>query len=211
MEAGLIRNIYCVGRNYGLHAAELGNSVPDEPMIFTKPTHAAAAVNGGDIVLPGTSGAVHYEVELVLYISATYCPGNTAVEQLVDRVGLGIDFTLRDVQETLKRKGYPWLPAKGFRQSAALTETIPFPGLQQLEQLSFALARNGVEVQRGQASEMIFSLQTIVDYVGTRYGLGAGDVIYTGTPAGVGAVGDGDLFELTLGEQKLGSFRAALK
>ncbi len=108
-----IRNIYCVGRNYGLHAAELGNSVPDEPMIFTKPTHAITQMDGSAIELPAGRGEVHYEAELVLHIGRDYSPGNT-VDELVDRMALGIDFTLRDVQNVVKQKGYPCCRPKGF-------------------------------------------------------------------------------------------------
>lgn len=99
-----IRNIYCVGRNYGLHAAELGNDIPEEPMIFTKPTHALTPMNGSVIELPGDRGEVHYEAELVPHIGRKYEQGLT-VDQLVDRMALGIDFTLRDVQTIIKKRG----------------------------------------------------------------------------------------------------------
>ncbi|KPV59038.1 fumarylacetoacetate hydrolase [Paenibacillus sp. A3] len=204
-----IRNIYCVGRNYGLHAVELGNDIPEEPMIFTKPTHALAAIDGGEIELPGGRGEVHYEAELVLRIGQAYKEGVT-VDELVDQLALGIDFTLRDVQSALKKKGHPWLPAKGFKGSAALTGFRPFPGFEQVKQIEYSLNRNGLEVQRGNLNDMIFDLQVIVDYIAAHYGLGEGDIIYTGTPAGVGAVNDGDRFELFWGEQAFGAFTARI-
>lgn len=203
-----IRNIYCVGRNYGLHAAELGNSVPDEPMIFTKPTHALTRMDGSVIELPAGRGEVHYEAELVLHIGRNYYPGNT-VDELVDRMALGIDFTLRDVQSVIKQKGYPWLPAKGFLRSAAVTPFVPFPGFEEVKRVEFSLVRNGQEAQRGNLNDMIFDLQVIIDYIAQHYGLGEGDLIYTGTPAGVAAVQDGDRFELVWGEETLGSFQAS--
>ncbi|MCZ8518067.1 MULTISPECIES: fumarylacetoacetate hydrolase family protein [Paenibacillus] len=202
-----IRNIYCVGRNYGLHAAELGNDIPEEPMIFTKPTHALTPIDGGEISLPQGRGEVHYEAELVLHVGRAYEPG-IAVDELVDRMALGIDFTLRDVQSVIKKKGHPWLPAKGFLNSAALTAFRPFPGFEQVKQVEYTLQRNGEEVQRGNLNDMIFNLQVIIDYIAEHYGLGAGDIIYTGTPAGVAAVREGDRFELLWGDEQLGAFTA---
>ncbi|TVY06666.1 fumarylacetoacetate hydrolase family protein [Paenibacillus cremeus] len=204
-----IRNIYCVGRNYGLHAAELGNDIPEEPMIFTKPTHALVAINGEDIELPGTRGEVHYEAELVLRIGRGYEPGLT-VDELVDGLALGIDFTLRDVQSVVKKKGHPWLPAKGFLNSAALSDFRPFPGFEQTKQVEYTLEKNGQEVQRGNLNDMIFDFQTVIDYVARHYGLGQGDIIYTGTPAGVAAIQDGDRLELLWGGESFGAFTARL-
>ncbi|SDC20753.1 2-keto-4-pentenoate hydratase/2-oxohepta-3-ene-1,7-dioic acid hydratase (catechol pathway) [Paenibacillus sp. UNCCL117] len=209
MDIRRIRNIYCVGRNYGQHAAELGNSVPEEPMIFLKPTHAAIVMDGTAVELPGDRGALHYEAELVLHIGRDYIPGHT-VDELVDAVSLGIDFTLRDVQNVIKSKGYPWLPAKGFLRSAVITPAFAFPGAQAVSTTPFSLRRNGQQVQRGDASQMIFPLQTLVDYIAAHYGLGAGDLIYTGTPAGVAAVMHDDRFELLWDDQVVGAFTAKL-
>lgn len=203
------RNIYCVGRNYGKHAAELGNAIPDQPMLFTKPTHAVVPADGGTVILPGNRGEVHYETELVLHIGRAYDPG-ISVDALVDRMALGIDFTLREVQETLKKKGYPWLPAKGFLQSAPVGPFRPFEGAEQTAQTDFALRINGKEVQRGNIREMIFDLQTIVDFVAANYGLGEGDLIFTGTPAGVGPVKEGDRMELFWGEEPSGQLTVKL-
>ncbi|MCS7460192.1 fumarylacetoacetate hydrolase family protein [Paenibacillus doosanensis] len=204
-----IRNIYCVGRNYGLHAAELGNEVPEEPMIFTKPTHALVAIQGQPILLPGDRGEVHYETELVVHIAEDYKPG-ASVDQLIDAMALGIDFTLRDVQSVIKKKGQPWLPAKGFLNSAAIAGFRPFPGEEAVKRTEFSLRKNGAEVQRGNVNDMIFNLQTIVDYIARHYGLGKGDIIYTGTPAGVGALQSGDRMELLWGEEVVGTFTAQL-
>ncbi|WP_135554182.1 fumarylacetoacetate hydrolase family protein [Paenibacillus cymbidii] len=209
MTTRAIRNIYCVGRNYREHAAELGNAVPEAPMLFMKPSHAAAAMDGSAITLPAGHGAIHYEAEVVLHVGRDYREGLT-VDELVDRFALGLDMTLREVQDTLKKKGQPWLAAKGFRGSAPLGPFRPFPGAAAIRDTSFALKRNGEEVQRGTTGMMIFDLQTIVDYCAMHYGLGEGDLIFTGTPAGVGAVADGDRFELLWDGEEAGSCRFAL-
>jgi fumarylpyruvate hydrolase len=205
----VIRNIYCVGRNYRLHAAELGNDVPEFPMLFGKPTHALAAANGQELELPGSRGELHYEAELVIRIARPYEPGLT-LEEMVDRIALGIDFTLRDVQSELKKKGHPWLLAKGFRNSAVLTEFRPFPGLAACHATDFSLQKNGEEVQRGNIRDVIFDLMTIIRYTHEHFGVGEGDVIYTGTPAGVGPVADGDRFALLWGDETWGRFTAKL-
>ncbi|MCJ8010352.1 fumarylacetoacetate hydrolase family protein [Paenibacillus sp. KQZ6P-2] len=200
----MIHNVYCVGRNYQLHAAELGNDVPDEPMIFMKPSHAAVELGGQTLVLPQEKGEVHYEGEMVLRVSRSYEPG-VKVDDLVDKMALGIDFTLRDVQTVIKKKGHPWTAAKGFKNSAPISAFIEFPGVAAAGEQNFTVHKNGSEVQRGNIKDMIFSLQEIVDYIGTNYGLGEGDVIFTGTPAGVGPCAAGDMFELRWGDQLLGS------
>lgn len=204
MMDSIIRNVYCVGRNYRAHAEELGNSVPEQPMLFMKPSHAVVPMDGGTLELPGIRGSVHYEAELVLRIGRPYEPG-IGVDELVDRMTLGIDFTLRDVQSKLKDKGQPWLAAKGFRNSAPLGEWIAFPGAAALPQTDFTLLRNGAEAQRGNISRMIFPLQEIVDFCAAHYGLGEGDILFTGTPEGVGRTEDGDRFELRFGGQTLGA------
>jgi fumarylpyruvate hydrolase len=192
-----IRNIYCIGRNYRAHAAELGNAVPEQPMLFGKPTHALIGMDGGDISLPGGRGEIHYEAELVLHVARPYEPG-IKVDELIDQYALGIDFTLRDVQAELKKKGHPWLAAKGFRNSAPITAFQPFPGASAVQATDFTLLKNGEEVQRGNSSQMIFDMQVIVDFTARHFGLGKGDILFTGTPEGVGSVADGDRLELFL-------------
>lgn len=199
-----IRNIFCVGRNYKLHAEELGNQVPTSPMIFDKPTHALVVAHGQEIQLPANQGDIHYEAEFVIHIGKAYHPGIT-VDEIVDQFGLGIDFTLRDVQKKLKDKGHPWLLAKGFRNSAIITELDAFPGEKACQNISFSLRKNGEQVQLGYLSDMIFNLQTIIDFCGEHFGLGQGDVIYTGTPAGVGKVQNGDHLELVWDKKVLGN------
>lgn len=198
-----VRNIYCVGRNYKMHAAELGNAVPTEPMFFMKPTHALTQMDGRKISLPSNKGAIHFEAELVIHIGKEYYKG-IQIEELVDQVSLGIDFTLRDLQSKLKAEGLPWLAAKGFRNSALIGAFIPFETLAPINELEFSLFKNGEEKQHGKVSDMIFSLQEIVDYCAEHFELGVGDLIYTGTPAGVGAVEQGDHLLLKMGNQSIG-------
>jgi fumarylpyruvate hydrolase len=198
-----IKNIYCVGRNYALHAKELNNEVPTSPFLFSKPTHALATAAGQDIVLPGDRGTVHFETELVIRIKRPYEKG-IKVDDLVDGMALGIDFTLRDVQSELKKKGHPWLLAKGFPNSAVLTQFIDFKGVDELKKVDFILRKNGQQVQRGNIQNMIFDLQTIVDFSALHFGLSEGDIIFTGTPEGVGQVVDGDHMSLLWGDEILG-------
>ncbi len=205
-----IRNIYCVGRNYKLHAEELGNDVPTKPMIFSKPTHALIEAAGGEIELPGGRGELHYETELVIHIARPHEPGAT-LEQIVDKIALGIDFTLRDVQSELKKKGHPWLLAKGFKNSAILTSFHAFPGLEACLKTDFTLLKNGEQAQRGNIGNVIFDLMTLIQYISENFGLEKGDVIYTGTPEGVGPVSDGDVLTFLWGQEKWGEFTARLR
>jgi fumarylpyruvate hydrolase len=199
-----IRNIYCVGRNYRAHAAELGNDVPDKPMIFNKPTHALVSMDEDIVKLPGEHADIHYEGELVIHVGKSYYAG-ISVDELIDQFALGIDFTLRGVQSEVKKKGHPWLAAKGFLGSAPITGFLPFPGAAVLEQTDFQLLKNGEAVQTGNIANMIFNLQTIVDFIAAHFGLGEGDIIYTGTPEGVGPAKHGDQLELRWGQQSLGA------
>ncbi|WP_199622221.1 fumarylacetoacetate hydrolase family protein [Paenibacillus alkalitolerans] len=202
-------NVYCVGRNYAEHAKEMGNAVPESPLLFMKPSHAVVPMEG-ELALPGGAGDIHHEAELVLHVAKPYAPG-ARVEDLVDRIGLGLDLTLRDVQSELKKQGHPWLPAKGFRGSAPLTALFPFPGTERVTNTEFSLRKNGETVQRGFARDMIFPLQTLVDFIGSRFGLGAGDLIFTGTPSGVGKVSGGDRLELYWDGALLGALTVRLQ
>ena len=189
-----IRNIYCIGRNYRLHALELGNEVPDEPLVFMKPSHAVVPMSGNVIEVPSHTGEVHFELEIVLRIGQAY-RSDMDTELCIDAMALGLDLTLRDVQSKLKAKGQPWLPAKGFMGSAPLGKWFPYPGAAQLAKAEFVLMRNGKVAQHGRASDMLFSVSELIKYVGENYGLDAGDILYTGTPAGVAALSDGDQLE----------------
>lgn len=203
------RNIYCVGRNYVEHVKELHNKIPDKPMLFSKPTHSLVMAEGQSIRLPGESGEVHFEAELVLHIGQAYEKG-ISVDELVDLMTIGIDFTLRDVQNELKRKGHPWLLAKGFLNSAVIGPFFSFPGEEACKQIDFSLSRNDRLVQQGNIKNLIFDLQTLIDYTAEHFGLGQGDLIFTGTPEGVGPALNGDHFFMQWGEEAIGSFHVRM-
>ncbi|AJY74444.1 fumarylacetoacetate hydrolase family protein [Paenibacillus beijingensis] len=204
-----IRNIYCIGRNYRLHALELGNEVPKAPIVFLKPVQTAVPMDGGVIELPGSRGEVHFETEIVLRIGRDYEPGAQA-DDLIDAMTLGLDLTLRDVQSRLKEKGQPWLDAKGFLRSAPLGPWLPYPGREGLQAHDFELRRNGERAQLGNAGDMLFPVDALIEHIGRTYGLGAGDLIFTGTPAGVAALADGDELTVLWAGQEAGSCRIRL-
>ncbi|KYG31792.1 fumarylacetoacetate hydrolase family protein [Alkalihalobacillus trypoxylicola] len=200
-----IKNIFCIGRNYVKHAEELGNEVPKQPILFSKPTHALTKADGRVLSFPKLLGEIHHELEIVLHIHKNVEKGDL-IEDVVDKMALGIDLTLRDLQSELKRKGQPWLRAKGFRESAILTDFWDFPGIEECKKNSFSLTNNSEIVQKGTINEMIFSFQMILDELIKAFGVKAGDIIFTGTPEGVGPLEDGDDFSLYWNEKKVGNF-----
>lgn len=188
--------IFCVGRNYSEHAKELGNEVPENPVIFSKPD-TALVKNGEPFYLPDFTDDVHHEVELVIKISKM---GKKIQPKFASNyyqeIGLGIDFTARDLQTQLKTKGLPWELAKGFDGSAPLGDFVHVADLNLTNQpLVFSLQKNGQVVQQGNTSQMIFSFDEIVSFVSQYFTLKVGDLIYTGTPSGVGKVSIGDKLE----------------
>jgi acylpyruvate hydrolase len=187
--------IFCIGRNYGLHAKELGNAIPENPVVFSKPD-TALLKNGEPFYLPDFSNDVHHEVELVIKISKV---GKNIQEQFAcnyfTEIGLGVDFTARDLQTHLKEKGLPWELAKAFDNSAPLGDFISVADRKELNNIAFGLQKNGTWVQQGNAADMIFSFEKIIAFVSTYFTLKVGDLIYTGTPAGVGPVKIGDVLE----------------
>jgi 2-keto-4-pentenoate hydratase/2-oxohepta-3-ene-1,7-dioic acid hydratase in catechol pathway len=187
--------IFCIGRNYGLHAKELGNAIPENPVVFSKPD-TALLKNGEQFYLPDFSNDVHHEVELVIKISKV---GKNIQEQFArnyfTEIGLGVDFTARDLQTQLKEKGLPWELAKAFDNSAPLGDFISVADRKELNNIEFGLQKNGTWVQQGNAADMIFSFEKIIAFVSTYFTLKVGDLIYTGTPAGVGPVKIGDVLE----------------
>jgi 2-keto-4-pentenoate hydratase/2-oxohepta-3-ene-1,7-dioic acid hydratase in catechol pathway len=186
--------IFCVGRNYGEHAKELGNAVPESPVIFSKPDTALVR-NGEPFYHPDFSNDVHHEIELVIRIGKM---GKKIQEKFArtyySEVGLGIDFTARDLQSSLKAKGLPWELAKGFDGSAPLGDFLAIDQLD-FNNINFSLYKNKALVQSGNTSQMIFSFDKIVSFVSQYFTLKVGDLIYTGTPAGVGKVAIGDKLE----------------
>ena len=194
--------IICVGRNYGEHAKELGNEIPEDPVIFMKPD-TALLKKGSDFYIPEFSDDIHYELEVVLKISkgGKYIQKENASKHY-DEIGLGIDFTARDLQSKLKGKGLPWELAKGFDGSAVVSDFVSKDSYD-LENLNFSLMKNNEKVQDGNTREMIFSPEDIIAFASQYFTLRVGDLIFTGTPKGVGKVSENDLLEAYLEDQKL--------
>ncbi|HEY8404041.1 MAG TPA: fumarylacetoacetate hydrolase family protein [Flavobacteriales bacterium] len=200
--------IICIGRNYHDHAKELGNVVPEEPMFFCKPD-SAILPKGNPFYIPDWTNNVHYEVELVVRINRL---GKNIEEQFAsryyDEIGLGIDFTARDVQDDLKKKGHPWEKAKGFDSSAVISnDFLPVSSFQNLDNIEFKLMRNGQVVQFGSSKDMMHSIDKLISYVSQFMTLKIGDYLFTGTPAGVGKVEIGDILEGYIGDRKMFSVK----
>jgi 2-keto-4-pentenoate hydratase/2-oxohepta-3-ene-1,7-dioic acid hydratase in catechol pathway len=196
--------IFCVARNYVAHAREMNNPVPETPVIFMKPL-AALLTDNQPFHLPAHSSHVDYETEIVVRLSdgGRFIPESRA-GACYDQATVGIDFTARDVQNRCKDKGWPWEIAKAFDQSAALGPFHPKDALgRPFHELGFTLAQNGTEVQRGQVSDMLFSVEYLISYISSIFTLSAGDIIFTGTPFGVGAVHAGDVLEASIEGRKL--------
>lgn len=193
-----VGNIFCIGRNYAAHAAELNNPLEEEPLVFLKPTSALAG-EGEPLRLPDYSSDVYHECELVLLIGKG--GRDIAESEALDHVagyGIGLDMTARDVQSAAKSKGHPWTKAKGFPTAACLSRLTPAAQVADPQRLSFELRVNGVLRQQGDTGLMLFPVAAIIAYLSRIYGLQAGDLIYTGTPEGVAAVRSGDKLSLTL-------------
>ncbi|MBS3913070.1 MAG: fumarylacetoacetate hydrolase family protein [Bacteroidetes bacterium] len=190
--------IICIGRNYSEHIRELKNETPEEPVIFIKPDSAVLR-NNSPFFIPAFTQEVHYEVEVFVKIKKH---GKAIPEKFAatyyDEVGLGIDFTARDLQNHSKTKGLPWEKAKGFDHSAVIGKTFPKSEFQ-LDNQEFSLKKNGVLVQQGNTRDMIYSIDAIIAYVSQFFTLKKGDLIFTGTPSGVGPVQAGDQLEGFLG------------
>ncbi|MFT4154583.1 fumarylacetoacetate hydrolase family protein [Parafilimonas sp.] len=198
--------IFCVGRNYTEHAKELKNEVPAEPVIFLKPKSALLAP-GAQFYYPEFTNELHYEAELVLYISKNgrYIPESQA-HKYYDHITVGIDFTARDIQAELKKKGLPWEKAKAWDGSAVTGRLIRLTPDMLNAPLAFSLKINNVLVQQGSSSDMLFSFNRIIADISQYFTLNIGDLIYTGTPAGVGECVVGDVLAGYLGDEKLFEF-----
>lgn len=198
--------IICIGRNYVAHAKELNNDVPAKPVFFMKPD-SALVINNRPFFYPDFSSNVHHELELVIRIDRL---GRSIEEKFASRyfseIALGVDFTARDLQDEQKKKGLPWEIAKGFDYSAPISEFFPVSKYKDIHNLSFRLDLNGAAVQEGNSSLMIFSFEKIISYVSRFMTLKTGDLIFTGTPAGVGPVSVDDRLEAYLEGEKLMDF-----
>ena len=193
----------CIGRNYVEHAKELGNEVPEEPVIFMKPKSALLQTNM-PFYYPAFTNELHYECEVVLRISKNgkYISESSA-QQYYDAISVGIDFTARDVQSELKKKGLPWEKAKAWDNSAVLGKWNNIPSDLDRKSILFSMKKNGEIVQSGNTRDMIHSFDQIIAHVSNYFSLNIGDVIFTGTPKGVGECSVGDELEGFLGEESM--------
>jgi 2-keto-4-pentenoate hydratase/2-oxohepta-3-ene-1,7-dioic acid hydratase in catechol pathway len=191
--------IICVGRNYRDHAAELGNEVPDEIVLFLKP-ESALVDSSQSVMIPSFTKDLHYEVEVVLRVSTRVKEQSVNdYSDVCDALTVGLDFTARDIQTDLKKKGLPWEKAKAFDGSAAVGEFVSVAqGVQR-----FSLSKNGKQVQFGSTDQMIYGFSTILSAASAYFTLEPGDLVFTGTPAGVGPVQSGDKLEGFLGSRRL--------
>ena len=195
--------IICIGRNYADHAKELGNEIPEEPVIFMKPKSALLQTHT-PFYYPEFTNELHYECELVLRVSKNgkYIQERHA-SNYYNGITVGIDFTARDIQEECKKKGLPWEKAKAFDNSAAVGKFIDITPEFKKNNVNFSLKMNKEEVQKGNSGQMIFNFETIIAHISNYFSLNIGDLIFTGTPAGVGECVVGDELEAFLEGQSL--------
>ena len=196
--------IICIGRNYAKHAEELNNPIPEEPVVFLKPD-TAILLKKHPFFIPEHSNDVHHEIEVVVKINrlGKHIESRFA-HKYYSEIGLGIDFTARDVQTQCKEKGLPWEKAKAFDGSAAVSKFFPLATIgKDIQDINFRLDINRNTVQSGSTSNMLFSVDEIISHVSKYFTLKTGDLIFTGTPAGVGRVEREDLLELFLEEKRV--------
>jgi len=201
--------IICIGRNYASHIEELKNERPAEPVIFLKPD-TAVLQKQFPFVIPEFSNDVHHEVEILVKISKVgkYIDLKFA-HKYYDEIGLGIDFTARDVQAKLKEKGLPWEKAKAFDGSAVIGDFLPKAQFNALDNINFELQNNGNVVQKGNTANMLWKIDELVAYASQYFTLKTGDILFTGTPEGVAKVSPGDVLEGSIEGNKL--FRIQVK
>jgi len=195
--------IFCVGRNYVAHAKELDNEIPDEPVIFMKPKSALLQPHT-PFYYPEFTNELHYECELVLRVSKNgkYIQEKFA-SKYYDAVTTGIDFTARDIQNELKEKGLPWEKAKAWDNSAAIGKWINFTNIKNKKDINFCLYKNKELVQQSNANMMVHNFDKIVSYISTFFSVNIGDLVFTGTPAGVGELVVGDELEAFIEDESL--------
>lgn len=179
--------LICIGRNYANHAKEMGSQVPTEPVFFCKPD--TAVTKEKTVFIPDFTKDLHYEVELLVKISKVgKCIDEQFAHKYYNEIGLGIDFTARDIQKQCKEKGLPWEKAKAFDNSAVISKQFISKNELDLANLNFSLKKNGETVQQGNSKDMLFNIDQIIAYVSQFFTLKIGDIIMTGTPEGVGPV-----------------------
>ena len=193
--------IICIGKNYLEHAKEMGDIAPEKPIFFLKPD-SAILPKRNPFYIPNFSNEVHHEVELIIKIKKLgKCINLNFAKEYYSEIGLGIDFTARDIQKKCKEKGHPWEIAKAFDQSAVISDS--FIDINSLRDINFHLDKNGETVQKSNIKDMIFSIDEIIHYVSKYMTLKIGDLIFTGTPSGVGSVNIGDRLEGFINDKKM--------
>lgn len=193
--------VVCVGRNYAEHAKELGNEIPDAPILFIKPATSVVSLES-QFSIPQDQGSVHHEAEIALLISKE--AKNVSAENawdVVSHVTVALDLTLRDVQAQLKGKSYPWEIAKGFDGACPLGNWVSLTAIKDKNNIAIELIKNGEQKQKGQSTQMITSIPDLIAYTSKIFTLQPGDVILTGTPAGVGPLQSGDQLQAVLDDQ----------
>ena len=195
--------IICIGNNYFEHIKELNSSIPEEPIFFLKPD-TSLVIRNHPFYYPDFSNEIHHEVEIVIKINKK---GRHILEKFAptyyNEIGIGIDFTARDIQKKCKEKGLPWEISKAFDLSAPISNFINKSQFENINNLNFHLQKNGKTIQTGNSSDMIFSFDSIISYVSRFITIKMGDMIFTGTPYGVGPVKIGDKLEAFLGDEKM--------
>ena len=201
--------IICIGRNYTKHIEELHNERPDEPVVFMKPD-SSVLLKQHPFVIPEFSEDIHHELEVIVKINKVgkYIEPKFA-HKYYDEISVGIDFTARDLQQKLKDKGLPWEKAKAFDGSAVIGDFVSKSDFKSLDNLNFELTNNGVTVQKGNTSYMLWKIDELIAYVSQFFTLKIGDIIFTGTPEGVAVVRPEDVLEGFLEGNKL--FRIQVK
>ncbi len=199
--------LICIGRNYTAHIKELANERPEEPVVFIKPD-SAVLPKEQDFYIPEFSNEIHYEVEVLVKINKV---GKHIDKKFAhtyyDEIGLGIDFTARDLQSKLKEKGLPWEKAKGFDGAAVIGKWVPKTLFEDTNDLNFSLLKNGKEVQKANTGLMLWKIDELVSYVSTYFTLKKGDIIFTGTPSGVGKIEPNDYLSGVLEEREMFSLK----
>ena len=199
--------IICIGRNYSDHIKELSNEKPTEPVIFIKPDSSIIAKNQ-NFIIPAFSEEIHHEVELVVKINKVgkYIDESFS-NKYYNQIGLGIDFTARDIQNKLKDKGHPWEKSKAFDNSCMVGDFIKVEEIENISNINFELKKNSSIVQSGNSSNMLWKIDEIISYVSQYFTLKIGDLIFTGTPSGVSKVISGDLLEGFINSKKMFSLK----
>ncbi len=194
-----VGKVVCVGRNYAAHARELGNAVPETPMLFLKPATALVPL-APDFAIPAGRGECHHETEITVLIGSTLSGDVSAAEAqaAIAGIGIGLDLTLRDLQNVLKQKGHPWEVAKAFDGAAPMGPFLPPTGFADLTAINIGLTVNGEQRQAGSSADMITGIVPLLQFIATIFTLQPGDIVMTGTPEGVAALQSGDRLMPTL-------------